>query len=166
MPRITVTAKSLIPTETKVKKASSFRYPVDLSGMEPYSSFVLYLDDSAVIFNNLDYQGKYSGQFVFPHDMPINEIHFLVALDSNKNIAFNMTCRERPILGDLDDDGDVDLHDFAAFQNSYARCTDQTNPNCEHIGGGFLDEDLNQDEYVDINDMAAMAQNWLTGAAP
>ena len=54
-------------------------------------------------------------------------------------------------LGDLDDDGDVDLVDFAIFAQQWEQSS------------GLLIADLNVDGTVDIADLGALAGNWLKG---
>ena len=57
-------------------------------------------------------------------------------------------------LGDFDDDGDVDLVDFALFAQQWGK------------NSGLLIADLNVDETVDFEDIALFCENWLKGKQP
>ncbi len=67
-------------------------YPFEISGLEPNDPFRLYLDDTPVFTGTLDAYGGFSGEFVFPADLPTGEIHFLTAQDSTGEFGYNITC--------------------------------------------------------------------------
>jgi hypothetical protein len=79
---------------------------------------------------------------------------------------------------DLYQDCYVDFRDYASFANSFGRCNDPDNPDCdftifENLGfrpmpcygiwqsGYGIGSDFNQDCYVDLLDLAAFANEWL-----
>ena len=67
-------------------------YPYEISGLEPYDDFNLYLDDTIVASDNLDGSGGYSGSFIFPSSVPTDEIHFLTAQDTTGEFGYSITC--------------------------------------------------------------------------
>lgn len=73
-------------------------YPFAISGMNPFDSYELYLDETAVFSGVLDAAGNDSGQFIFPVTESSAVPHFLTAQDSTTNIAYNSTC-PRPSAG-------------------------------------------------------------------
>ncbi len=76
-------------------------YPFEISGLEPNSPFDLYVDENFVFSNILDASGGFSGEFVFPNDLPNTEMHFLTAQDSTGEFAYSITCPKTTVGGVL-----------------------------------------------------------------
>jgi hypothetical protein len=58
--------------------------------------------------------------------------------------------------GDFDNDGDVDLVDFAVFAQCFGGAGSPPAPGCP----GGVDADLDDDGDVDLSDFAILAQNF------
>jgi hypothetical protein len=71
-------------------------YPFEVSGLEPNSQFILYLDDTPMLTETLDATGSFAGDFVFPSSLSTDEFYFLTAQDSTGEFAYNITCPEAP----------------------------------------------------------------------
>jgi len=71
-------------------------YPFKISGLKPNSLFDFYVDDRLVLSDMLDASGGFSGNFVFPSDLPNTEMHFLTAQDSTGEFAYSITCPKTP----------------------------------------------------------------------
>ena len=98
---------------------------------------------------------------------------WLVGQDKNKVRAISADCGVGPAVlywqggrEDLNDDGRLDLDDYALFAQDWSKCTDCHNPACldrdfrrdrEYYG------DINADRYIDFLDFALLAQRWLMG---
>ena len=72
----------------------------------------------------------------------------------NKPIPPTLYVQVSEYLGDLDDDGDVDLVDFTLFAQQWGKSS------------GLLIADLNVDGTVDVADLALFCENWLKGKSP
>ena len=66
-----------------------------------------------------------------------------------------MAAIETSFVGDLDEDGDIDLDDFGIFNDCYSGPGDPPDPGCEPA-------DLNQNDHVDLPDFAVF-QRTFTG---
>ncbi|MCP4661841.1 MAG: hypothetical protein GY856_41085 [bacterium] len=69
-------------------------YPITIEGLEPGSEFDLYLDEEVVLSGELDADGRWEGDFVFPANLSTNVLHFLTAQDLTGAFAYSMTCPE------------------------------------------------------------------------
>ncbi len=78
-------------------------YPFAITGLEPNSSFNLFLDDTLVFSGTLDTTGSIEGEFIFPSNFSNREIHFLTGQDNTGEFAYNITCPDNyPWLVELD----------------------------------------------------------------
>ena len=59
---------------------------------------------------------------------------------------------------DIDESWHVDFSDYASLAAAWLTCNDMLNPNCT---AGTLRSDLNNDEYVDAEDLRIFADGWL-----
>lgn len=66
-------------------------YLFSVLGLQPFDTFNLFLDDDVVFSGLLDATGSFSGSFVFPTSVPIDQLHFLTAQDSTGEFAYSFT---------------------------------------------------------------------------
>lgn len=67
-------------------------YAFSVSGLEPLSPFNLLLDGDIITSGILDSLGEFSGSFIFPSSLPVDQFHFLTAQDSTGEFAYSMVC--------------------------------------------------------------------------
>jgi outer membrane protein assembly factor BamB len=103
----------------------------------------------------------------------ITEEHTLIVSDSNNVVwAIGGEDCEGEVLAlhrpsDLDSDGNINFIDYAFMANDWLDCTDRD----EYTGGDtpcgytgelfYLSTDINRDFYVDSDDIARLANEWL-----
>ena len=66
-------------------------YPFAISGLQPSSQYELRLQDRVVHTGVLDPNGSDSDSFIFPYDVPIMRLNFIIAQDITGEFAFNVT---------------------------------------------------------------------------
>jgi len=97
----------------------------------------------------------------------------MIISDSNNTIlaiGFDDCQGKTPALirsEDLNADGAINFIDFAIMAADWLECTDKRyseyEPFCGYEGEEhFLAGDINRDLYVDLADLAALANRWLT----
>jgi len=89
-------------------------------------------------------------------DLAIDTVRQTITVGTYGRGAYRADLRRPDLLGDLDDDGDVDLTDFATFAICYGGATVTTPPpGC--APQEFADADLDDDSDVDLTDFATFA---------
>ncbi len=135
---------------------------VMLGYMDTYSSIANPAVDNFVIFDNLRIEQPDCNQNAVPdaQDLVIG-----TSLDCNANGRPD-DCETIP-AGDLDNDGDTDAVDFAAFTEHMSGVDLAPNPpEPACIGAGLAAFDVNHDGDVDVADFADLQRRCTTGSFP
>ena len=122
--------------------------------IEPYQTPTEYsLNVADVVSDALDSgDDKVAFRFQIDPDTPYeNNQAFIDALDSNPSTKPFLTIDEGPVPGDFNDDGEVDLTDYAIFADCMAG-PDVTTPPEGCFTDQFSNADLDNDGDVDLGD--------------